>query len=107
MAKNFRKIIALAVFSVFLGTNAGESFAAKKPFGDWLEDLKAEALTKGISQPIINEAFKNVKFKEKIVTLDRKQPRSNSNVSAVYGETFAQIAGEYGEGKDFATIARP
>ncbi|MEH6404959.1 MAG: lytic murein transglycosylase [Sneathiella sp.] len=74
MAKYFRKIIALAVLTVFLGTNAGESFAAKKPFGEWLDDLKAEALSNGISQPIINEAFKNVKFKKKIVALDRKQP---------------------------------
>lgn len=50
------------------------AFAAKKPFGEWLVDLKAEALTKGISQPIIDDAFKNVKFKEKIISLDRKQP---------------------------------
>ncbi len=63
--------VALAVSLVFQ-TQMAE--ASKKPFGEWLQDLKAEALSKGISQPIVDEAFKNVKFKEKIITLDRKQP---------------------------------
>ncbi|MEP3245977.1 MAG: lytic murein transglycosylase [Sneathiella sp.] len=63
--------VALAVSLVFQVQMAE---AAKKPFGEWLQDLKAEALSKGISQPIVDEAFKNVKFKEKIISLDRKQP---------------------------------
>ncbi len=63
--------VALAVSLVFQIQMAE---ASKKPFGEWLQDLKAEALSKGISQPIVDEAFKNVKFKEKIITLDRKQP---------------------------------
>ncbi len=53
---------------------ATSAFAEKKEFGLWLEDLKSEALQNGIKKSIVEEAFANVKFKEKIISLDRKQP---------------------------------
>lgn len=74
MPKILGKITCLAVFVSLSLWNLNIANAAKKPFGEWLVDLKAEALANGISQPIIDDAFKNVKFKEKIINLDRKQP---------------------------------
>ncbi len=74
MPKILGKITCLAVFMSLSLWTLNTANAAKKPFGEWLVDLKAEALANGISQPIIDDAFKNVKFKEKIINLDRKQP---------------------------------
>lgn len=65
--------LAFAVATMLLVNTAQ---AAQKEFGLWLEELKAEAKSKGISQPIIDEAFKNVKFKEKVIKLDRSQPEN-------------------------------
>ncbi len=73
MLKNLGKFSSLAlVASLVLSAVSAE--AAKKEFGEWLKDLKSEAKAQGISQPILDEAFRNVKFKEKIISLDRKQP---------------------------------
>jgi len=55
-------------------TTTAQAQAVKKEFGPWLQDLKAEAIANGISKSIVDEAFANVKFKKKIVSLDRKQP---------------------------------
>lgn len=74
MLKILRKITCFAVFVSLCSLTLNSAIAANKPFGEWLVDLKAEALANGISQSIIDDAFKNVKFKEKIISLDRKQP---------------------------------
>ena len=70
ISRTLGTLAIVAVTLLFVNT----AQAAQKEFGLWLEELKAEAKSKGISQPIIDEAFKNVKFKEKIIKLDRKQP---------------------------------
>ncbi|MBL4906007.1 MAG: lytic murein transglycosylase [Sneathiella sp.] len=74
MLKILGKLTCLAIVASFAISSTNYAVAAKKPFGEWLIDLKAEARANGISQPIIDDAFKNVKFKEKIISLDRKQP---------------------------------
>ena len=43
-------------------------------FNIWLYSYKKFALEKGISQETIDIAFKNVKFLEKVIKYDRKQP---------------------------------
>ncbi len=73
MLKNLGKFSSLAL-AASLVLSAVSAEVAKKEFGEWLKDLKSEAKSIGISQPILDEAFKDVKFKEKIITLDRKQP---------------------------------
>lgn len=52
----------------------GQASAEKKEFGVWLQELKGEALERGIRKSIVDDAFAGVKFKEKIISLDRKQP---------------------------------
>ena len=74
MAKLTSKILTIAAATV-MACSVSVSFAAdKKPFGLWLEDVKSEALANGIRKEIVDTAFANVKFKEKVVKLDRKQP---------------------------------
>ena len=43
-------------------------------FNTWLTSYKKFALKKGISQHTLDIAFKNVKFLEKVIIYDRKQP---------------------------------
>ena len=43
-------------------------------FNTWLFSYKKFALKKGISQETIDTAFKNVRFLEKVIKYDRKQP---------------------------------
>lgn len=46
-------------------------------FSDWLEALKAEALTRGISQATVDAAFAEVaRPVERVIELDRRQPES-------------------------------
>ncbi|MBO6826856.1 MAG: lytic murein transglycosylase [Sneathiella sp.] len=74
MAKISSKILGfIAAGSLALSISSATA-AEKKPFGEWLEDVKAEALSNGIRADIVNAAFANVKFKEKVINLDRKQP---------------------------------
>ena len=65
------KITGTCLLIAGIATNAA---AAKKEFGPWLEDVKAEAISNGIRPTIVNEAFADVKFKAKIISYDRKQP---------------------------------
>ncbi|WP_169569128.1 lytic murein transglycosylase [Sneathiella limimaris] len=71
IALNFKLIMVLGAILMLVSPSV---HANQKAFGLWLEDLKAEALDKGIRKSIVDEAFANVKFKEKIISLDRKQP---------------------------------
>ncbi len=43
-------------------------------FKQYIVTLKAEALTQGFKQALIDESFANVKFHKRAVTADRKQP---------------------------------
>lgn len=45
-----------------------------KPFALWLDEFKAEAISKGVPQAIVEDAFRGVVPNDTVVTLDRKQP---------------------------------
>lgn len=70
LIKICKSVALVSLFSI----TALSAHAEKKEFGIWLQELKQEALGKGIKPSIVDEAFANVKFKEKIISLDRKQP---------------------------------
>jgi len=44
------------------------------PFGRWLEDLRHEALAKGVGAPILDRALRGLKPIARVIELDRKQP---------------------------------
>lgn len=66
-----RKLL-LGIVSLFLATSA--SATPEGDFQDYIVGLKNEAREIGISEPILERAFKNVAFKEKAVKSDRNQP---------------------------------
>lgn len=61
--------------SVILGASiASPAFANEMSFEQYVEKLKAEARTKGISEQVISVAFEDVTYKPRAVTADRNQP---------------------------------
>ncbi|MFA0087240.1 lytic transglycosylase domain-containing protein [Vibrio sp. 10N.261.51.F12] len=64
------------MLSVVLGVSLSASVLAseKESFEDYVEGLKQEAKSLGISDQILTEAFKGVEFKPRAVTADRNQP---------------------------------
>jgi len=61
---SFKILIFYSVFAIASDTN----------FETWITSYKKIALKKGISQKTIDIAFKDVKFLEKVIEYDRKQP---------------------------------
>ncbi|MCI5050312.1 MAG: lytic murein transglycosylase [Rickettsiales bacterium] len=51
------------------------------PFGMWLDELKAQAKSQGISQSNIDRIFKNMKPHERVIELDRKQPEGTKTLT--------------------------
>jgi membrane-bound lytic murein transglycosylase B len=64
---------ALVLFSA--PASADDVFAA------WLQDLRAEALSRGISQPTVEAALTDVELVPRVVELDRKQPEFTQTLS--------------------------
>ena len=72
--KFFLKILSLIIILELLILNT--SFSAKSPknFNDWLTSFEALALEQGISENTIKIVLKDVKFLDKVIKYDRKQP---------------------------------
>jgi len=64
-------LLCLTVLIVFTPM-AGEANTVS--FERWLQDFKAEARSKGISESLLQQAFQGVEPQERIIELDRKQP---------------------------------
>ena len=69
----FRNIILYIFFKCFFLTAA---IADTNPnnFQNWLIEYKKYALAQGVSETTLDLAFKNVKYLEKVIGYDRKQP---------------------------------
>jgi len=68
-----RCLLKSAAFVALVGF-ASPLRAAQVDFQTWLAQLRAEALTKGISNATLDKALKGVQPNPKIIELDRKQP---------------------------------
>ena len=64
----FFLVVNLLVINFTSNANSQENFET------WLASYKKYALKKGISQSTIDTTFKNVKFLERVIKYDRKQP---------------------------------
>jgi membrane-bound lytic murein transglycosylase B len=45
-----------------------------KGFSNWLDEFKSKAISKGISKDTVESALRDISYKEKVVSLDKKQP---------------------------------
>ena len=69
----FKKLFFIvSFFTIFL--NLSFSVGANDDFYLWLDSFKIQSQKKGISKKTIDIAFKNVRFIEKVLVYDRKQP---------------------------------
>ena len=62
--------LIICLFTIF---NSSISLSNEK-FNEWLIEFKGRAINQGVSKDTVDNALKNVKFLERIVALDRKQP---------------------------------
>ena len=68
------KIFVFSIVFKILLINNTTAVNAEETFDSWLSSYKKFALKKNISQDTIDIAFKNVKYLEKVIKYDRKQP---------------------------------
>ena len=73
MTFNYNIITFFLVLKVFLICFVSVA-SSDESFNVWLSSYKKFALKKGVSQETIDIAFKNVKFLEKVIKYDRRQP---------------------------------
>jgi len=65
----------LLILIIFLYTLIYPSFSyGNEKFNQWLNDFKLRAVHEGISNETVNIALKDVRYLERIIVLDRKQP---------------------------------
>ncbi|WP_162045929.1 lytic murein transglycosylase [Vibrio taketomensis] len=63
------------ILPLILGLSlSSTAFAQDKDFDQYVQGLKTEALNKGISQAIVDQAFVDVTYKPRAVKADRNQP---------------------------------
>ena len=75
--RGFRTVLCRACACVILAAllGAGELARAEPPNLEiWLEDVKAEAARKGLTGDAVSEALARVKYLDRVVELDRRQP---------------------------------
>lgn len=71
-----RRSLFVFTVSLFISVLTLPAQSADNPqrFGEWLADLRTEALAKGISQETLDEAFEGLKPIPRVIELDRNQP---------------------------------
>ena len=69
--KNNTLILTIILITVFTATRQG---ACSEDFSGWLEGLRQEARTKGISEATLHEALDDLQPIPRVIELDRKQP---------------------------------
>ena len=69
-----KKNIIIILFFNFLFTNLSLASVPNKDFLSWLSSFKKSSIKRGISEETVDKVFQNVKFLEKVIIYDRKQP---------------------------------
>ena len=69
----YKVFIFVFIFKIIIFNQAFNAYS-EESFDSWLLSYKESALEKGISKHTIDIAFKDVKFLEKVIKFDRKQP---------------------------------
>lgn len=71
-------MIRQRIFSMFaagiLSATASMAMAETQPFGQWLDELRAEAAGKGIGTDVLDTALRDLQPIPRVIELDRKQP---------------------------------
>ena len=71
ITQKYQLIISVALLSIFVLIHQGR---CAEDFSSWLNELRQEAHTKGISEATIHEALDNLEPIPRVIELDRRQP---------------------------------
>ena len=80
------KILIFLLMFQILVVSFSSKINAKENFETWLLSYKKFALKKGISQSTIDASFKNVKFLDRVIKYDRKQPEFFEDTETYVGK---------------------
>lgn len=70
-------MLKLIIFLLTCAVMTATAGASDKPsFAQYVTELKAEALHKGYSAELLEQAFKQVRYRQKVVKADRNQPET-------------------------------
>lgn len=67
-------VFSLVIASLVAAAPAAADLPDRKPFPDWLQELRDEALSSGISEATVDAALADVSFDDAVVKSDRNQP---------------------------------
>ena len=74
MSDFLRRVFTVFVFMMITLPVGISSSLSDDKFKAWLDVLRTDALTAGISENTVNTALANVELREKVVKYDRNQP---------------------------------
>lgn len=80
----FRALFLLVIPLVACAGNQAVAPHAAADFPAWLEKFKQDARNQGISEPTLQDAFRDVKLDNRVITLDRKQPEGRKEFATYF-----------------------
>ncbi len=86
----------VAVFPAFDQALAKE-VPPPPPFGPWLENLKADAVRRGVSAETLNRALGRIKPIPRVIELDRRQPEFTLTLSSYFKKAISTKRIEQGK----------
>lgn len=75
---------------------AAPAALAAGDFDQWLRDLRSEARSKGVSDAVLDDAFKGVRPLPRVIELDRKQPEFTLTWTEYLGRVVSEARVEKG-----------
>lgn len=97
-AMTYQKIFTFFLTGfLFLGTTQFAFAQNQQPFDIWLEELRAEALEKGIRPDILDSALNGLEPIERVVSLDRNQPEYKLDLEKYLSRVVSQSRIEKGK----------
>ena len=83
---NIKKTIYIFVLTLLIPSMA----TAAQPFDQWLNGVKSEARSEGISESTIGAALSGIKPIPRVIELDRKQPEGRMTFAEYYRKVISQ-----------------
>ncbi len=78
-----RQLICLLAAAAVVSATAAH--AEDVSFDAWVEQVRAEAAQRGLSSPAVQSALADIKFIDRVIELDRRQPELTQTLLAIYG----------------------
>ena len=83
----FIAVMALSMVMINLPSNS-KTVAPPPPFDQWLQSLKAEAISNGVRKIIVDQALDGVRPLPRIIELDRSQPEFTLTLGSYFSKAI-------------------